>query len=158
MTSGHSPFGHSGEVVLNRLMKGHGGFEHNRQSLRIVDEIGAEVSRDSPGLNLTWEAREGLMKHADGVCLAAPGRDPEFVVRSPSLEAQVANLADEITYYSHDLDDGLDCGLADSEKALGAGRLRSGAQAASLVRRQARAKCRTRCAGFSPSGPFWMSR
>src|SRR4051794_40650483 len=97
---GHSPFGHNGETALNRLMRGHGGFEHNQQSLRIVDELERKYPRFR-GLNLTWEVREGLMKHA--------GRrevDGE-VFRAPSLEAQVANLADEIAYYSHDLDDGL---------------------------------------------------
>ena len=99
---GHSPFGHKGEVVLNRLMRGHGGFEHNRQSLRIVEELEQKYP-GFPGLNLTWEVREGLMKHSRG----NPG----------SLEAQVANLADEIAYYSHDLDDGLESGLL-SEKQL----------------------------------------
>jgi len=93
---GHSPFGHTGESALNRLMRGHGGFEHNRQSLRIVEELEQKYP-GFPGLNLTWEVREGLMKHS---------RE-----RPASLEAQVANLADEIAYYSHDLDDGLDCGL-----------------------------------------------
>lgn len=112
---GHSPFGHSGEVVLNRLMKGHGGFEHNRQSLRIVDEIEQKYP-GFPGLNLTWEVREGLMKHADLATLTGPR--PDFPNRSPSLEAQVANLADEITYYGHDLDDGLDAGLLTETQLL----------------------------------------
>jgi len=105
---GHSPFGHSGEVVLDRVMRRHGGFEHNRQSLRIVEELEQKYP-GFPGLNLTWEVREGLTKHASVDSIAGPR--PDFEVRSPSLEAQVANLADEITYYSHDLDDGLDCGL-----------------------------------------------
>ena len=111
---GHAPFGHSGEVVLDRLMRGHGGFEHNRQSLRIVDELERKYP-GFPGLNLTWEAREGLMKHRSVGELQGPSMP--FEVRSPSLEAQVANLADEVAYYSHDLDDGLDCGLL-SEKEL----------------------------------------
>jgi dGTPase len=98
---GHSPFGHKGETVLNRLMRGQGGFEHNRQSLRIVELLEQKYPR-FPGLNLSWEVREGLDKHG---------------AQSPSLEAQVTNLADEITYYSHDLDDGLDSGLL-SEKQL----------------------------------------
>ena len=98
---GHSPFGHKGEAVLNRLMKGHGGFEHNRQSLRIVEELEQKYPGFA-GLNLTWEVREGLMKHSRG----NPG----------SLEAQVANLADEIAYYSHDLDDGLDSGLLSEQQ------------------------------------------
>jgi dGTPase len=105
---GHSPFGHKGETVLNRLMKNHGGFEHNRQSLRIVEELEQKYPR-FPGLNLTWEVREGLMKHI--TAYDHPAQRKGFAAKSPSLEAQVANLADEITYYSHDLDDGLDSGL-----------------------------------------------
>ena len=105
---GHSPFGHSGESVLNRLMKGHGGFEHNRQSLRIVEELEQKYP-GFHGLNLTWEVREGLAKHQTSY--DHPGRREGFAAKSSALEAQVANLADEITYYSHDLDDGLDAGL-----------------------------------------------
>lgn len=101
---GHSPFGHRGETSLDRLMKGHGGFEHNRQSLRIVELLEQKYPR-FPGLNLSWEVREGLAKHATQFDLPQAGA--VSVARSPSLEAQVANLADEITYYSHDLDDGL---------------------------------------------------
>jgi dGTPase len=111
---GHSPFGHKGETVLNRLMKGHGGFEHNRQSLRIVEELEQKYPH-FPGLNLTWEVREGLVKHY--TAYDHPGRRKGFDAKNSSLEAQVANLADEITYYSHDLDDGLDSGLL-SEKKL----------------------------------------
>src|SRR5580658_3543281 len=111
---GHSPFGHKGEVVLNRLMKKHGGFEHNRHSLRIVEEIEQKYPRFS-GLNLTWEVREGLVKHY--TAYDHPSKRRGFDAKSSSLEAQVANLADEITYYSHDLDDGLDSGLL-SEKKL----------------------------------------
>lgn len=103
---GHSPFGHRGEAVLNRLMKDHGGFEHNKQSLRIVEEIEQKYPR-FPGLNLTWEVREGLDKHQTVLGLES---------KSPSLEAQVANLADEVAYYSHDLDDGLDSGLLDEKE------------------------------------------
>jgi dGTPase len=128
---GHSPFGHCGESVLDRLMQGHGGFEHNRQSLRVVDELERKYP-DFPGLNLTWEAREGLMKHETGVRFPEAGA--AFEPKSPSLEAQVANLADEITYYSHDLDDGIDSGLL-SEKALERG-VEVWRQAASLVRRK----------------------
>lgn len=105
---GHSPFGHSGERVLNALMREHGGFEHNRQSLRVVDQLERKYPR-FPGLNLSWEVREGLMKH--GGARDIDGPRPPVELNSPSLEAQVANLADEITYYSHDLDDGLDSGL-----------------------------------------------
>lgn len=105
---GHSPFGHKGEKVLDRLMRDHGGFEHNRQSLRIVEELEQKYPA-FPGLNLTWEAREGLVKHY--TAFDHPSKRPDFDARSSSLEAQVANLADEITYYSHDLDDGIDSGL-----------------------------------------------
>jgi dGTPase len=105
---GHSPFGHKGEMVLNQLMKDHGGFEHNRQSLRVVEELEQKYP-GFPGLNLTWEVREGLAKHQTSY--DHPGRRVGFDAKSASLEAQVANLSDEITYYSHDLDDGLDSGL-----------------------------------------------
>src|SRR5262245_9597700 len=95
---GHSPFGHKGEEALNRLMKAHGGFEHNRQSLRVVELLERKYPH-FPGLNLTWEVREGLAKHMTG--FDRPSARLGFTARSPSLEAQVANLADEITYYSH---------------------------------------------------------
>jgi dGTPase len=110
---GHSPFGHKGETVLNRLMRGQDGFEHNRQSLRIVEEL-EEKYPNFRGLNLTWEVREGLLKHESSYDL--PGRDG-FTAKSSSLEAQIANLADELIYGSHDLDDGLDAELL-SEKKL----------------------------------------
>lgn len=111
---GHSPFGHKGEVALDRLMKRHGGFEHNRQSLRVVELIEQKYPR-FPGLNLSWEVREGLIKHFTSY--DHPARQKGFPAKSSSLEAQVANLADEITYYSHDLDDGLSSGLF-TEKQL----------------------------------------
>jgi dGTPase len=111
---GHSPFGHKGEAVLSRLMKGYGGFEHNRHSLRIVEELEQKYP-DFSGLNLSWEVLEGLAKHQ--TAFDRPGKRKGFAARNPSLEAQIANLADEITYYSHDLDDGLDSGLL-SEKNL----------------------------------------
>src|SRR5216683_1167567 len=110
---GHSPFGHRGETVLRRLMKHHGGFEHNRQSLRIVEELEQKYPLFS-GLNLTWEVREGLVKHY--TAHDHPSKQRGFDAKSSSLEAQVANLADEITYYSHDLDDGLDSGLLSEDK------------------------------------------
>jgi len=111
---GHSPFGHKGEKVLDELMRRHGGFEHNRHSLRIVEELEQKYPT-FPGLNLTWEVREGLVKHY--TAFDHPTRQKDFAAKNSSLEAQVANLADEITYYSHDLDDGLDSGLL-SEKNL----------------------------------------
>jgi dGTPase len=110
---GHSPFGHKGEAVMNRLMDGHGGFEHNRHSLRIVEEIEQKYP-GFPGLNLSWEVREGLLKHNTNYEL--PGTRARFVAKHPSLEAQVANVADEIAYYSHDLDDGLEAGLLEERK------------------------------------------
>ena len=105
---GHSPFGHRGETVLNRLMRGHGGFEHNRQSLRIVQEL-EEKYPGFRGLNLTWEVREGLIKHQTSYDQPAPREG--FPAKSPCLEAQIGNLADELIYNSHDLDDGLEAGL-----------------------------------------------
>ena len=111
---GHSPFGHKGETVLNQLMRGHGGFEHNHHSLRIVEELEQKYP-DFSGLNLSWEVLEGLAKHQ--TAFDRPGVKKGFVAKNPSLEAQIANLADEITYYSHDLDDGLDSELL-AEKEL----------------------------------------
>jgi len=128
---GHSPFGHKGETVLAHLMKDHGGFEHNRQSLRIVEELEQKYP-DFSGLNLSWEVREGLVKHY--TAFDHPGRRKGFNAKNSSLEAQIANLADEITYYSHDLDDGLDCGLL-SEKLLRRD-VRIWAHAARLVKRE----------------------
>jgi dGTPase len=128
---GHSPFGHKGEAVLARLMKGHGGFEHNHHSLRIVEQLEQKYP-DFSGLNLSWEVREGLAKHH--TAFDRPGRGQKFVARNSSLEAQIANLADEITYYSHDLDDGLDSGLL-SENHLTAN-VRVWAQAAKLVKKE----------------------
>ncbi|HYV28180.1 MAG TPA: deoxyguanosinetriphosphate triphosphohydrolase [Candidatus Eisenbacteria bacterium] len=112
---GHSPFGHKGESVLDRLMKHHGGFEHNRQSLRVVELLEQKYPQ-FPGLNLSWEVREGLVKHSTS--FDHPGKRAGFDAKSSSLEAQVANLADEITYYSHDLDDGLTAGLLSEKKML----------------------------------------
>ena len=110
---GHSPFGHSGEEALDRLMRKHGGFEHNRQSLRVVEELEQKYP-GFPGLNLTWEVREGLVKHYSAY--DHPSKRPGFDAKSSSLEAQVANLADEIAYYSHDLDDGLEAGLLSEQQ------------------------------------------
>jgi dGTPase len=128
---GHSPFGHKGETVLARLMKGHGGFEHNQHSLRIVEELEQKYP-SFPGLNLSWEVREGLAKHH--TTYDHPEKRKGFGAKNSSLEAQIANLADEITYYSHDLDDGLDSGLL-SEKELTAS-VRVWAHAAKLVKKE----------------------
>ncbi len=101
---GHSPFGHSGEEMLAECMRDHGGFEHNRQSSRVVDVLEAAYPQ-FPGLNLTFEVREGLQKHQT---FYEPASATEEKYKCPSLEAQIANLADETTYYSHDLDDAID--------------------------------------------------
>jgi dGTPase len=112
---GHAPFGHSGEAMLDELMRGYGGFEHNHQSLRIVEWVETKYP-EFPGLNLSWEVREGLQKHAKFYDPPAPDGERHAC---PSLEAQIANLADEITYYSHDLDDGLDFQLITPEQLGG---------------------------------------
>lgn len=111
---GHAPFGHSGEAELDRLMSGHGGFEHNTQSQRIVERIETKYPKFA-GLNLSFEVREGLQKHRRFFDPPPEHADREKYP-SPSLEAQIANLADEITYYSHDLDDGLDSHLITPEQ------------------------------------------
>ena len=101
---GHSPFGHSGEVALNRLMKDHNGFDHNRQSVRIVTKL-EERYPDFVGLNLTWEVREGMVKHESEYDISdASEYDPDL---RGNLETQIANIADELAYTAHDLDDGL---------------------------------------------------
>jgi len=105
---GHPPCGHTGEEELNALMKDHGGFDHNAQSLRIIEILELKYPQ-RPGLNLTWDVREGIQKHAKGFVHPLTGEN----YPSPSLEAQVADLSDEIAYSSHDLDDGLDSGLLD---------------------------------------------
>ncbi len=109
---GHTPFGHAGQDALNECMRDYGGFEHNLQSLRIVDELEERYAEFS-GLNLTFECREGILKH----CSLANARKLgelglRFIERrQPSLEAQISNLADEIAYNNHDVDDGLRAGL-----------------------------------------------
>jgi dGTPase len=101
---GHPPFGHSGEEMLAECMHDHGGFDHNRQSVRVVELLETPYP-DFPGLNLTFEVREGLRKHERPYKFPTPAGEK---YDCPSLEGQVADLADEITYYSHDLDDALD--------------------------------------------------
>ena len=114
---GHPPFGHAGEDALRELMAGHGGFDHNIQGLRIVDLIEARYPA-FPGLNLTWEARESINKHRTpydqpGMQVAL---DPSV---SPLLESQIADIADEIAYDNHDLDDGLRSGILKEEDLAG---------------------------------------
>ena len=106
---GHSPFGHKGESALNTLMTDHGGFEHNRHSLRIVEDVRAKVSRASTASISRGKRAKASAKHY--TAYDHPSKREGFDAKSSSLEAQVANLADEITYYSHDLDDGLDAEL-----------------------------------------------
>jgi len=109
---GHTPFGHAGQEALNECMREYGGFEHNLQSLRVVDEL-EERYAEFPGLNLTFECREGILKH----CSAQNARLLGDVARrfldrtQPGLEAQLANLADAIAYNNHDVDDGVRAGL-----------------------------------------------
>ena len=106
---GHTPFGHSGEEVLNELMAKSGGFNHNLQGLRVVDYL-EERYPEFPGLNLTWEVREGIIKHSSVFDIAVKIKE-FFPARMPALEAQVVDIADEIAYDNHDLDDGLTSGL-----------------------------------------------
>ncbi len=114
---GHTPFGHAGQDALNACMKDHGGFEHNLQSLRVVDEL-EERYAEFRGLNLTFETREGILKH----CAPAKAKElgelgQRFLNKQqPGLEAQLANVADEIAYNNHDVDDGLRAGLISVEQ------------------------------------------
>ena len=109
---GHTPFGHAGQDALNACMKPYGGFEHNLQSIRIVDSL-EERYADFTGLNLTFETREGILKHCTRKRAAKLGAIGERFLQGTqaSLEAQLANLADEIAYNAHDIDDGLRAGL-----------------------------------------------
>ncbi len=107
---GHTPFGHTGEHVLNRLMKDSGGFEHNQQSLRIVDVLEQRYP-DFDGLNLSYETREGIIKHTTSYDKAGVSAVTDFCPsQQPTLEAQIIDLADEIAYNNHDIDDGLKAG------------------------------------------------
>ncbi len=114
---GHTPFGHAGQDMLNACMREYGGFEHNLQSLRVVDELEQKYA-DFPGLNLTFESREGILKH----CSARNARSLGDIGQrfldgtQPGLEAQLANLADAIAYNNHDVDDGYRAGLLNIEQ------------------------------------------
>lgn len=114
---GHTPFGHAGQDVLNNCMKDHGGFEHNLQSLRVVDVL-EERYEGFPGLNLLFETREGILKHCSIKNAKKLGElGMRFLNRTqPGLEAQVANIADEIAYNNHDVDDGLRARLITMEQ------------------------------------------
>ena len=116
---GHTPFGHTGEGVLDRLMTPYGGFEHNRQSLRIVEHL-EERYPGFNGLNLTWEAREGIIKHASDYDIPDGSGFAEYCPGlRPTLEAQIIDLADEIAYNNHDIDDGLKAGYLKPEALMG---------------------------------------
>ena len=114
---GHTPFGHAGQDALHHCMKPHGGFEHNLQSLRVVDQLEQRYAAFD-GLNLCFETREGILKHCSLQNARKLGELGERFVkrRRPSLEAQLANLADEIAYNNHDVDDGLRSGLLSIEQ------------------------------------------
>ncbi|MCS6845626.1 MAG: deoxyguanosinetriphosphate triphosphohydrolase [Caldilineales bacterium] len=113
---GHPPFGHTGEQVLNQLMADHGGFDHQRHTMRIVEKL-EERYPGFPGLNLTYEVREGLVKHdTDYDVTNAEGYEPEL---AGTLECQLANLADEIAYNTADLEDGLRSGVLDPGEVAG---------------------------------------
>ncbi len=107
---GHPPFGHTGEHILDHLMQGHGGFDHQRQTMRIVEKLEQRYP-DFPGLNLSYEVREGLVKHdTDYDVINAEGYEPEL---AGTLECQLANIADEMAWNTSDLDDGLYAGILD---------------------------------------------
>jgi len=105
---GHSPFGHAGEFTLRKLMSDFGGFDHNKQSLRIVTELEHRYP-EFPGLNLTWETREGMVKHVSEYDITV-AREFKTELRG-NLETQICNVADELAYTAHDLDDGLRSGM-----------------------------------------------
>ncbi len=113
---GHTPFGHAGQDALNACMKEHGGFEHNLQSLRVVDQLELRYA-EFDGLNLCYETREGILKHCSLPNARELGELGQRFLdkKQPSLEAQIANLADEIAYNNHDVDDGLRSGLIDMD-------------------------------------------
>ena len=116
---GHTPYGHAGQDALNSCMQGHGGFEHNLQSLRVVDHLEDRYAAFD-GLNLTFETREGILKHCALNKAAELGAVGERFLKKqrPSLEAQITNLADEIAYNNHDVDDGLRSGLITLEQLV----------------------------------------
>ncbi len=117
---GHTPFGHAGQDALNECMRDHGGFEHNLQSLRVVDTL-EEKYAGFPGLNLTFETREGILKHCSRRNAEQLGELGERFLKKqqPGLEAQVANIADEIAYNNHDVDDGLRAGMLGMDQLRG---------------------------------------
>ena len=117
---GHTPFGHAGQTALNQCMKAYGGFEHNQQSLRVVDKLETRYA-DFDGLNLMFETREGILKHCSVKDARQLGEVAQrFIDKTqPSLEAQLVDLSDETAYSNHDIDDGLRYGLIDFDDLLG---------------------------------------
>ncbi len=111
---GHPPFGHAGERTLDMLMRDHGGFDHNQRSFRIITELEQRYP-DFPGLNLTYEFREGIIKHETEYDVVNAPAEYEPALRG-TLEAQIASFADELAYNAHDLDDGLRAGLLDARE------------------------------------------
>ena len=111
---GHTPFGHLGEQVLDELMLEHGGFNHNRQTLRIVEHL-EDRYPDFPGLNLSWEVREGISKHSGPIDVRVAEFEEYEPALQPPLEAQMIDLVDELAYNHHDIDDGLSSALLDVE-------------------------------------------
>jgi dGTPase len=133
---GHTPFGHAGQDVLDECMRGHGGFEHNLQSLRVVDHLEQRYP-EFDGLNLCFETREGILKHcsrrnAELIEATEPGGIATRFLHGgqPSLEAQLCNLADEVAYNAHDVDDGVRSGLIELEQLLEVELVREHCQAA----------------------------
>jgi dGTPase len=124
---GHTPFGHSGERAMDELMKDHGGFEHNRQTLRILEVLERRYP-DFPGLNLTWEVREGIIKHKTDSDATAP--DEYAPGQAPTLEAQLVDFVDEIAYNNHDVDDGIASGMFPVEQIRAVGLFREAHDAA----------------------------
>jgi dGTPase len=128
---GHTPFGHSGEKVMDEMMREHGGFEHNRQTLRILEVLEVRYA-EFPGLNLTWEVREGIIKHNPKGDATAPA---EYAPgEAPTIEAQLVDFVDEIAYNNHDIDDGLTSGMITVDQ-IRAVRLFRDAHDAALARR-----------------------
>ncbi len=113
---GHAPFGHAGEATLDSLMKAHGGFDHNKQTLRILTKLERRYP-NWPGLNLTYELREGIIKHETEYDVSDVSQEYRPHLRG-TVEAQIANVADELAYNAHDLDDGLRAGLLDPDEIL----------------------------------------
>jgi dGTPase len=113
---GHTPFGHAGERTLDRLMQPHGGFEHNAQSLRIVETL-EERYPNFRGLNLSWEVRDGIVKHSTRY--DRPQVAEYDATKAPCLEAQIVDFADEIAYTAHDVDDGLKSGMLEPDDLVG---------------------------------------